>query len=85
MPKFSNINALTFGIFLLDNKKMNQIHKVEKRIGENYDMSTEYQTNHTADYYINNTKYTVKPFFTDTATKEKIEDKIKRLILQESK
>ena len=38
-----------------------------------------------ADYNIGNTQYTVTPVFRNASEKESIEDKIKRLILQDKK
>ena len=39
----------------------------------------------TAEYHIGNTKYKVTPFFGEASEKESIEDKIKRLILQDER
>lgn len=38
-----------------------------------------------ADYKIETTKYTVTPVFREHSEKENIEDKVKRLILQDKK
>ena len=48
-------------------------------------MDTANEIQKSADYHIGNTKYTVTPFFGDASEKENIEDKIKRLILQDKK
>jgi len=46
-------------------------------------MDNKQKTENTAEYHIGNTKYKVTPFFREASQKESIEDKIKRLILQD--
>lgn len=46
-------------------------------------MDKEHEINSVADYQIGNTQYTVTPVFGDASAKESIEEKIKRLILQD--
>ena len=48
-------------------------------------MGTKQNTNDPADYQAGNTKYTVTPVFGEASQKESIEDKIRRLILQDKK
>ncbi|MDL2324618.1 transposon-encoded TnpW family protein [Ruminococcaceae bacterium OttesenSCG-928-A16] len=46
-------------------------------------MDKEHNANAPAEYQIGNTKYTVTPVYGDASQKEAIEDKIKRMILQD--
>ena len=48
-------------------------------------MDKKHEPNQPAEYHIGTTKYTVTPVFGEVAQKESIEDKIKRLILQDKK
>lgn len=48
-------------------------------------MEKEHNTNAPAEYQVGNTKYTVTPVYGDASCKEDIEEKIRRLILQDRK
>lgn len=46
-------------------------------------MDKEHNTSAPAEYQVGNTKYSVSPVYGDTTQKEDIEEKIRRLILQD--
>lgn len=46
-------------------------------------MDKKEKVNNSAEYLVGNTKYTTVPVFGDAVPKEAIEDKIRRLILQD--
>lgn len=48
-------------------------------------MDKEHKNNAPIEYQVGNTKYTVTPVYGEASQKEAIEDKIKRMILQDGK